>query len=282
MQSTLAEAGKGRLERSCERAGDRMRIGAAADGIERLEARFSSQAFAPHRHDSYAIGVTRSGVQSFRYRGALRHCLPGQCHVLHPDELHDGGAGTDEGFGYSILYIDPALIQRALPGRPLPFVADPVVEASALPDGLAACLNELDDEIDDLARTEIAVGAAEMLVAAERTVAKRPPPLRLASLWRVRDMIAENPAGRHSMHELERVADLDRWTLARQFRAAFGTSPSRFRTMRRLERARRLLQAGMALAEAALDAGFADQSHMSRQFKQAYGLTPAKWAAMVS
>jgi AraC-like DNA-binding protein len=42
---------------------------------------------------------------------------------------------------------------------------------------------------------------------------------------------------------------------------------------------RRLVKSGVSLAEAALDAGFADQSHMSRQFKRAYGLTPAHWAA---
>src|SRR5882724_11693186 len=78
---------------------------------------------------------------------------------------------------------------------------------------------------------------------------------------------------------MERVADLDRWSLARQFRAAFGTSPSRFRTMRQLDLVRRLVKSGNSLADAALDAGFADQSHMSRQFKRAYGLTPARWRA---
>src|ERR671926_1393025 len=97
-------------------------------GIERMEARFLGRAFAPHRHDTYAIGVTLSGVQAFRYRGAWRCCLPGQCHVLHPDELHDGEAGGDAGFAYRIAYIDPALIQQSLGGRPLPFVADPIVD----------------------------------------------------------------------------------------------------------------------------------------------------------
>ena len=37
--------------------------------------------------------------------------------------------------------------------------------------------------------------------------------------------------------------------------------------------------AGWPLSEAALDAGFADQSHMSRMFKRSYGLTPGQWAA---
>jgi AraC-like DNA-binding protein len=81
------------------------------------------------------------------------------------------------------------------------------------------------------------------------------------------------------MDELERISGLDRWTLARQFRAAFGTSPSRFRTLRQLDCVRRSLRNGAALAQAAAEAGFADQSHMSRRFKSAYGLTPAAWAA---
>jgi AraC-like DNA-binding protein len=36
------------------------------------------------------------------------------------------------------------------------------------------------------------------------------------------------------------------------------------------------------LAEVALQAGFSDQSHMSRMFKRTYGLTPAKWAAALA
>ncbi|MDR3536550.1 MAG: AraC family transcriptional regulator, partial [Acetobacteraceae bacterium] len=30
------------------------------------------------------------------------------------------------------------------------------------------------------------------------------------------------------------------------------------------------------------EAGFADQSHMSRRFKSAYGLTPAAWASAIA
>jgi AraC-like DNA-binding protein len=79
------------------------------------------------------------------------------------------------------------------------------------------------------------------------------------------------------METLERLSGLDRWTLARQFRTAFGTSPSRFRTMRQLDQVRRSLKCGATIAAASIEAGFADQSHMSRQFKRAYGLTPARW-----
>ena len=64
-------------------------------GLERIEAYFGGHGYAPHRHDTYALGLTLSGVQSFAYRRSQRHSLPGGAMVLHPDELHDGHAGTD-------------------------------------------------------------------------------------------------------------------------------------------------------------------------------------------
>jgi len=256
----------------------RIRIAPGAQGIERLEAHFHGQAFAPHRHDTYAIGMTLAGVQQFQFRGERWHSLPGQCQILHPDEPHDGGAEAGGHFGYRILYLDPALVQQALGGRPLPFVACPVVDPARLPTGAAAEIWDLDNDIDDLARVELVTAVVALLLTASGATPE-PPALALDRLSRVRDLIAAAPAVRHSMAALEHVSDLDRWTLARQFRAAYGTSPTRFRTLRRLDQVRRALMAGTGLVEAALDAGFADQSHMSRQFKRAYGLTPGNWAA---
>ena len=50
--------------------------------------------------------------------------------------------------------------------------------------------------------------------------------------------------------------------------------------MRRLDRARRMLTQHISLADAAFACGFADQSHLTRQFRRAYGVTPGRWRAL--
>ena len=261
------------LEGLCAPVG-RIRPASGVPGIGRLEAHFLGRPFAPHRHDTYAIGLTIAGVQEFTYRGVRRRCLPGQCHVLHPDEIHDGAAATAAGFAYRILYLDPALVQSALGEVALPFVADPLVARTRLPPAMAEAL-ALQDEID---ASDLVTAAADFLALAAGGP-RRPLSLCQPGLARIRDLIAARPARFPPMAELERVSGLDRWTLARQFRAAYGTSPRRFRTMRQLDLARRLLERGMPPAEAAAAAGFADQSHLGRQFKRAFGLTPSRWAS---
>lgn len=261
-------------------ADDRIRHGPHAPGIERLEVHLQQRPFAPHRHDTYAVGITLAGVQCFHFRGRRWHCLPGQCHVLHPDELHDGMAGTDGGFRYRILHLDPALLQQALGGVPLPFVSTPVLDPDGA--GLDPSLWDIDRPLDELDRTDLLVALAAMLQQAAGTPVAPARSLAWPALRRVRDRLLADLPQRVPLAELERLAGLDRWSLARQFRAAFGTSPSRFRTLRQLEGLRAALLCGERLADAALAAGFADQSHMGRQFKRAYGLTPGRWLAAVA
>src|SRR5258707_10011527 len=102
------------LERSCARPAGWVRVAPSCAGLQRVEAFFAGHGFDPHRHDTYAIGHTIHGVQAFRYRGAARMSLPGQVFVLHPDEMHYGRAGTQDGFGYPILFVEPRIIRDVL------------------------------------------------------------------------------------------------------------------------------------------------------------------------
>ncbi|HZD71433.1 MAG TPA: AraC family transcriptional regulator [Actinomycetes bacterium] len=282
MRRTLPSAGAGRIERSCNRRRDSIRFGANAPGLERAEVYLSGCAFQPHRHDTYAIGITTTGVQTFRYRGAQRVCLPGQLHILHPDETHDGGPGTDDGFGYRILYIAPELVRDALDGSALPFVADPVHKTTPSTRLVASLLADIDEPVSDLARVEIATTLADVLRSLGGRPDRRPLTIDTRAVELARDYLAAHAGEQTPASTLERITGIDRFTLARHFRRAFGTSPDRYRTMRRLALARTAIENGLPLAEVAAHAGFADQSHMTRQFKRTYGMTPGQWTALTA
>lgn len=80
-----------------------------------------------------------------------------------------------------------------------------------------------------------------------------------------------------TLEMLEQASGRERWSLSRDFRTLYGTSPYRFVTLRRLDRFRGLALNGFTLVDAALAAGFHDQSHMTRHFTRSYGVSPWRW-----
>ena len=281
----LRGAGGAGLERSC-RAGqpDRVRSRKLSDGVQLLEAWFAGHGFDKHRHDTYAIGLTDVGVQAFDYRGVTRASRPGQVVVLHPDETHDGRAGTPDGFGYRIVYVAPARIHeaaRAIRGQPcaLPFVREPVTVNRSLASTIEAAFR-LGRE--PLATDDLVLCLTQALLDADPSCSGGAAAFRVdrGALTRARQFLDTETTRVIRSSELEEVAGLTRYDLARQFRSAFGTSPYRYSLMRRLDGARALLRQNQSLADVALGVGFADQAHLSRMFKYAFGITPARYRAL--
>ena len=68
----------------------------------------------------------------------------------------------------------------------------------------------------------------------------------------------------------------------RAFGHQFGLPPHAYHVQLRLAAACELLAQGERVAAVAYDCGFADQSHLSRKFRETYGLAPARWAASVT
>jgi AraC-like DNA-binding protein len=76
---------------------------------------------------------------------------------------------------------------------------------------------------------------------------------------------------------LARRAAMSREAFTRAFHRAHGISPQSFLQGVRLNAARRLLKDGASPADAAAAAGFADQSHLGRLFRRAFGTTPGRY-----
>ncbi|HEX6477795.1 MAG TPA: AraC family transcriptional regulator [Ktedonobacteraceae bacterium] len=270
------------LERLC--TPDWMHSTTTEFGVEFFEAWFHGHAYQKHRHDTYAICLTTAGVLAFDYRGTSQISTPGQVVVLHPDEVHDGYAGTQEGFGYRQLYVEPAVIFEAIQTMgphpcSLPFVRTPVTRNRKLS---AAISSAFEGTREPLAIESLIVQVAEGLMQADPSCKQVPFPrhLDVAALKRARQYLdTQKTRVVHSV-ELEVVTGLTRYDLARQFRIMCGTSPYHYLLMRRLDFARQQLAQNRPLVEVAIEAGFADQAHFSRMFKATFGITPARYHAL--
>lgn len=111
-------------------------------------------------------------------------------------------------------------------------------------------------------------------------VGRPPVPSWLA---RVEKRLRVTGSGGPDLAVLARLAGVHPVYLGRAFRQAFGCSPGEYLRRLRVSRAQRALAAeGVRIAEVAYAAGFCDQSHMNRVFKEQTGLTPGRFRALVS
>jgi AraC-like DNA-binding protein len=251
-------------------------------GVEALHARFVEHAYRPHSHSTWTVAVIERGAARFEVDETEQRADRGELFVLEPEAVHTGMAAVPEGWAYKVLYLDPAILHdwAERDGRAPRAARWVVFRDRALRDSLLRAHGALAAG-DGLAVDEAVLQAVKGL----RPHLKPGPPNpgrgrpEHAAVRRARSHIAEHWDGPVRLADLSAVAGLSRFELVRRFRAQTGLTPHAFQTNLRIARARELLTAGEPPAGVAAACGFADQPHLTRTFKRAVGVTPARFAA---
>ncbi|MGW0889493.1 AraC family ligand binding domain-containing protein [Saccharopolyspora sp. NPDC002578] len=258
--------------------------------LEAMHAFFRDHTYERHSHDAYSFGVTETGAQTFRCRGAARISAAGMVMAFNPDETHDGHSAIAEGFTYRIVHIGPEVVAEVLADAAghaagaLPLFAEPVLHDPLLARAVSDLNRTLLDEESALTRDE---ALRRTVYAMVRRGSLRAPPIDWepavrpipAGVRAARDYLHAHVAEDFSAQRLAEVAGCSRFALSRAFTAAHGLAPGAYQRQLRLREARRLLGAGAGAAEAAARCGFADQAHLTRWFRRCYGITPGAFRA---
>ncbi len=250
------------------------------DGAECFEARFHKYAFERHIHDTFAIGVTLSGVQRFWCGGVTHDSTPGDVVVLAPGQAHDGQSGTDDPYSYRMAYLPVALIRDVLADateRQLDLRLDaPLVRdrrlAASLANAWATAKSAQNTDVFHEPIVDLAMRFGKIRIPEQ-------PRSSPAVLARVVEYLHANVEREIRTTELARVAGTSRFRLTREFRRAFGLPLHAYHVHLKLETSKRLLRGDESIAQVAARLGFCDQSHFHRRFKGAFGITPAQWIA---
>ncbi len=245
-----------------------------------LKARFRQHRYEMHTHPTYVVALITAGCERVRIGGRSVLAPAGSVLVVNPEEWHDGEAGCAEGWAYRTFYPPPDLFAGI--ADELGQDREPLFARAALDDPVLA--RALAIAHRDSTSTEATRAETSMLVALRQLIARH-------GNWDARAEPAEGAGSRRRLSLYEQVIeshlgeDLDlrrlavaagvtRFQVIRDFRKAAGLTPAAFIRDRRVRRASRLIEQGSGLADAAVEAGFADQSHLTRAFRAARGVTP--------
>jgi AraC family transcriptional regulator len=258
---------------------------AGLDGVELLHAVDTHHYFPKHFHDTYCIPVQERGAMVSLYRNRRNVLTAGDVDFLEPGEVHTSWEGDGSGWSYRCLYLDPDFVsfvglERGNTRIPSLRQLAPTSDARLFSALQGAHTHLLHHDGEPFAgETRLAQAVAALLqrctaASLASTRSGREP----AHVRRVRQYLHDHLDARVSLRALAALVDLNPVYLVRAFRRATGMPPHAYQRQLRINHAQALLRRGESSAAAAAAAGFADQSHLTRTFHSALGITPAAYA----
>ncbi len=240
--------------------------------VEMTAADYLAQRFSRHWHSGFAIGAVTRHAQGFHADGRAWVIAAGDLIVLNPAQVHDGHALAREGWSSRMAYI-PEADFGTLAGVPGLGMAMRFTQAVVHSPALCECFvqwHRLSQTTTELRGHPLTA----QLFAGLRQLMR---PRTAGEDDRRRQLLAPTGPVDASAARLSASLALSRSGAWRRIRGEFGLAPKPLLSHLRLMSAKRLLAQGLPVIEAALDAGYHDQSHFSRQFAAAYGFTPAQF-----
>lgn len=195
--------------------------------------------------------------------------------AFHPDgEAHAHETGPDGSVSVALIAHGPMIETleafgtipaepRWMKSLPAACISRRLVRELVLPDATSA----------------LGAHAAFMELAAETMRSGGPAETRAPGwLLRAREILHETLDAPVSLSDIGREVGIHPVHLAHEFKRFFGVPLATYHRRLRLERARKLLRSpDTTLAAVAAAAGFYDQAHFTKAFRQEYGVTPGRY-----
>lgn len=266
MQEIVTEATLGRRLRTIDAAGVRFTESAYPAG----------QTTADHVHAATSLVFGLAGLLTQRYGAASGELRPQRWLILPRDVEHSDRVGAA---GCACLF----LTLRAPDALHLGASAAALSTHAFLDDARAAGIGlQLRRELwlDDRYQALALEGLAFELIAEVGRFRSAAAPPRARRLARVRDALHERFLEPPTIADLAASVAMQPAYLAREFSRVYGATIVAYTRRLRIQwAASELAGSDRAIAGIACEAGFVDQSHLTRVFRRAFGVTPARYRA---
>lgn len=239
--------------------------------------------YARHAHETFSIG-TVTGGQSIYVNGKVRERIAaGAVVVMNPGDAHACNPLGHQPWSYRMLYVDAFWLSRLQhelgfsKNRGLRAFSTRVTYSPSLYAGLNQLYAILNDERAEQLHKHSA--AISFFAEVQRQLDPAPgvPAEANHKLARAAEYIDAHCTRALKLDEICTAADLSASYLIRAFKQRYGMTPHEYLLNRRIQFCRARLRRGQAIADLALEAGFADQAHFQRAFKRLVAATPGQY-----
>ncbi|KJZ67044.1 AraC family transcriptional regulator [Pseudomonas fluorescens] len=257
------------------------------DALPFIEARSIADGrevcYTRHSHEHFSIGAITAGSSTYLHEQSEFQVSAGTVVLMNPGDVHACNPIDDQPWSYLMLYVEtPWLtdLQHQLGfSQDLAFRRFSITHThdSELFAGLKGLYDVLVDAQQDVLRKQSA--AVEFFTDVQQRLNPIDQPLREPNfkLERAADYIRDHCTHLLKLEDICEAAQLSPSYLIRAFKQHYGMTPHAFLVNRRIQFARDQLRSGKLIADVALEAGFADQAHFQRAFKQHLAATPGQY-----
>ena len=246
-----------------------------------LKARFTGHRYDLHTHPTYVIALITQGSERVRIGSQTVVAPAGTVLIVNPEVWHDGEAGADQGWAYRTFYPSVPLMSTVAAelgqDRP-PLFSQAIVDDGDLVRAVAVAHQGSTSGDATSAETSMLIALRKLVLHHGDWGGRRREAVESfgsqSRLSIYEQVIEDNLSAELDLQILAQAAAVTRFQVIRDFKKGMGLTPAAFIRDRKVRRANLLIQQGSSLADAAFAAGFSDQSHLSRIFRAAHGMTP--------
>jgi len=239
------------------------------------------QAFPNHFHEYYVIGFVESGKRLLTCKNKEYTIDSGDLLLFNPLDNHTCRQADNKSLDWRSININEDIMRetvRQITGTDyLPkFTATTAYRSEAV-----SPLRELHglimDQKKDFEKEEIFFFLIEQLITEYTEPVKESLSETSVEIGKARTYMENHFAELITLDELSELTNLNKYTLLRNFTKQRGVTPYQYLETIRISEAKKLLEKGADPLDAAMQTGFADQSHFTRFFKKIIGLTPKQY-----
>ena len=240
------------------------------DVVEIKLCKNSSHAYKPHVHNELSLGFILDGSTDLTLNDKTIHYQTGDGVIIPPLMTHICAPNDINNWAYVMLFIDPAYYSDVVSFNRAERLTGN--QALKLMDFIEQLLiEEIPDTLENILIELLLEFGAKSTIEATATV-------NTSDIVRtIHDYILNHVNEDITLDKLEQISGLNKFSIIRNFKKQYTTTPAAYHLQCRVAEAKSLLSKGSDVFDICEELKFYDQAHLIREFKKMYGITPGTY-----